>query len=252
MTMNDSSTFTPQRFLFMGDYVDRGYHSLNTFLFLACLKLEYPDCIYLLRGNHESRQISNRYGFFHEITLNYGHSGLWSLCNAAFDLLPMAAICDNHIFCVHGGLSPGVPTAATISTLRREVELPDSGPLADLCWSDPENVTEWRQNARGAGFLFGAAQVSRFNQINRFQFICRSHQLAQEGFAKFFAAPGKEYQLITVWSAPNYTYRSNNKATIMKYGFPEEVQDRLVEFGPNPVRIQPPKEEAPIGQVYFA
>jgi diadenosine tetraphosphatase ApaH/serine/threonine PP2A family protein phosphatase len=174
------------------------------------------------------------------------------LCNSTFDLLPMAAIVDGHVFCVHGGLSPQVPTAASISTLHRQVELPEAGPLADLCWSDPENIQEWRQNGRGAGYCFGERQVSQFNQINRFNFICRSHQLAQAGFVKYFEARAKPYQLITVWSAPNYTYRSNNQASIMKYGFDGEEKDKLIIFGPNKTRIKPLKEEEPISQLYFA
>jgi diadenosine tetraphosphatase ApaH/serine/threonine PP2A family protein phosphatase len=251
MRSNDEWHFSSQSFLFMGDYVDRGHHSLHTFLFLACLKLEFPDRIYLLRGNHESRQISMRYGFSNEVALNYGHSGLWALSNDVFDLLPMAAVCGDRVFCVHGGLSPKVPTVGSISTLKREVELPDKGPLADLCWSDPERIDNWRQNARGAGYLFGRNQVMKFNQVNKFDFICRSHQLAKDGFVKHFGGDGKDYRLITVWSAPNYTYRSNNMATIMKYQFPGEPEDHLVEFGPNPVRITPPQEEEPNGG-YFA
>jgi hypothetical protein len=140
-----------KHFVFMGDYVDRGYHSLHTFLYLCCLKVEFPQSIYLLRGNHESRQISNRYGFYQECVLHYGHAGLWNLCAEAFDLLPLAALVDQDVFCVHGGLSPKLPMLERISMLERQVEIPQSGPLADLCWSDPENVANWRENNRGAG-----------------------------------------------------------------------------------------------------
>jgi hypothetical protein len=112
-----------KRFVFMGDYVDRGWHSLNTFLYLATLKLEFPFDIYLLRGNHESRQISIRYGFYHEVILNYGHSGLWSMANDVFDLLPLAALVDGDVFCLHGGLSPKLPTLDAFSLLDRRAEL---------------------------------------------------------------------------------------------------------------------------------
>jgi hypothetical protein len=145
-------TFEPtKRFLFVGDYVDRGWHSLNTFLYLVCLKLEFPECVYMLRGNHESRQVSTRYGFYHEIILNYGHAGLWMMCMECFDLLPMAALIDTDVFCVHGGLSPKIPMIEKVSLLDRRVELPPQGPLADICWSDPESVSTWRENTRGAG-----------------------------------------------------------------------------------------------------
>jgi diadenosine tetraphosphatase ApaH/serine/threonine PP2A family protein phosphatase len=92
---------------------------LNTFLYLVCLKLEFPQSVFMLRGNHESRQVSTRYGFYHEIILNYGHAGLWMMCNDVFDLLPLAALIDQDVFCVHGGLSPKIPMLEKISLLDR-------------------------------------------------------------------------------------------------------------------------------------
>jgi diadenosine tetraphosphatase ApaH/serine/threonine PP2A family protein phosphatase len=251
---NRHSCFTPQRFLFMGDYVDRGHHSLNTFLYLVCLKLQFPDWIYLLRGNHESRVTSSRYGFSYEIILNYGHSGIWALCNEVFDLLPVAAVIDNRVFCVHGGLSPALPFVANIATLNRVMEIPEEGPLADLTWSDPEAVDRWRQNTRGAGYLFGSREVEQFTHNNRIEFICRSHQLAMNGFVTYFEdRDTSQYRLITIWSAPNYTYRSGNRAAIMKYGFSDLDDPRhLIIFDPNPDRIEPRPEESPVGQQYFS
>jgi hypothetical protein len=93
-----------QQFLFIGDYVDRGHHSLDTFLYLVCLKICYPKILFLLRGNHESRQVSHLYGLYQETHLNYGHIQIWRLCNEAFDLLPLAAVIDRRLFAVHGGL----------------------------------------------------------------------------------------------------------------------------------------------------
>jgi diadenosine tetraphosphatase ApaH/serine/threonine PP2A family protein phosphatase len=232
----------------MGDYVDRGYHSLNTFLYLVCLKLEFPDSIYLLRGNHESRQISNRYGFYHECILNSGHAGLWMLCNEVFDLLPMGALIDHDVFCVHGGLSPKLPMLERISLLDRQQEIPQTGPLADLCWSDPENVTAWRENARGAGYLFGPNETTKFTRLNRLDFIARSHQLAQEGFVEYFAGPEptRGYRLITVWSAPDYSYRSGNKAAVLALRVPGEASPKtIVEILPATLRIKPRHEEMP-------
>jgi diadenosine tetraphosphatase ApaH/serine/threonine PP2A family protein phosphatase len=248
-------SFDPSKhFLFMGDYVDRGSHSLNTFLYLVCLKLQFPSAIYLLRGNHESRQISNRYGFYHECILNYGHAGLWMLCMEAFDLLPMGALIDQDVFCVHGGLSPKLPMLEKISLLDRQQEIPQSGPLADLCWSDPENVASWRENTRGAGYLFGRNETIKFTRINRLEFIARSHQLAMEGFATFFEGPEtRGYRLITVWSAPNYSYRSGNKATILGIRTKEQENDLVIfDAAPDEIRIKPPPEEMPASAQYFS
>ena len=213
-----------QKYLFMGDYVDRGHHSLDTFLYLVVLKLQSPDRFFLLRGNHESRQISQMYGFYNECLLNYGHSGIWNLCNQAFDLLPVAALIDKDVFAVHGGLSPDLPLIEMISLEKRRNELPQSGPLADLCWSDPEEVRRWTRNQRGAGYLFGRAEVQKFTHLNGLKLVTRSHQLVLEGYQWHFKdGQGKspESPCITVWSAPNYAYRNNNDASIMMLRFTE-------------------------------
>lgn len=246
-----------QKYLFMGDYVDRGYFSLNTFLYLICLKLKYPDCYYLLRGNHESRQVSQMYGFYNECVLNYGHAGIWMLCNEVFDLLPLAALIDKDIFSVHGGLSPSLPTIEMISLQKRQDELPSSGALCDLCWSDPENVKKWVQNNRGAGYLFGENEVRNFNHINHLKLITRSHQLAMDGFQYYFEKQGQKNKnepqgpIVTVWSAPNYSYRSGNKATVMKLRFPENEDPYfLVVFDAAENRI--PARDLPVTSHYFA
>lgn len=200
------------RYLFLGDYVDRGYYSLETFTYLACLKLRYPGNVFLLRGNHECRQVNQLYGFYEECVAVYGHAGLWRLCNEVFDLLPISAVVADKIFCVHGGLSPEIRLIEQIPLLERQDELPASGPLADLTWSDPDDIPGWGINPRGAGWLFGQHPTEEFCHNNQIDLIVRAHQLAMEGYQYHF---GKE-QLLTVWSAPNYMYRSGNKASVLK------------------------------------
>ena len=95
-------------YIFLGDFVDRGYHSVETFLLLLCYKVRYPQRITLLRGNHESRQITQVYGFYDKSLRKYRSADVWKWCNEIFDLLPLAAVINNKIFCVHGGLSPSV------------------------------------------------------------------------------------------------------------------------------------------------
>jgi diadenosine tetraphosphatase ApaH/serine/threonine PP2A family protein phosphatase len=229
------------KFLFMGDYVDRGYYSILTFSYLAALKLKYKGNIWLLRGNHECRQVNQMYGFYSECQTVFGHPGTWSLCNEVFDLLPMAAVIDDKVFSVHGGISPDIPLIEKINMINRNEELPSRGPFCDLTWSDPDEENQWRVNARGAGYLFGARQVEEFLSLNRLDFVTRSHQLTQEGYEWFF-----NKKLITVWSAPNYMYRSGNKATIMKYS--KDLNNdgyELVEFQPCPADKRKVPEELP-------
>jgi diadenosine tetraphosphatase ApaH/serine/threonine PP2A family protein phosphatase len=233
-----------QKFLFMGDYVDRGRYSIETLAYLCALKLRFPGQFYLLRGNHECRAVNQMYGFYAESIHYYGHAGIWTLCNDLFDLLPMAALIDNEIFSVHGGLSPGITLIEKISLIHRQCELPDKGELCDLCWSDPEDVPKWRVNQRGAGYLFGADQVAKFLNYNKLRFVTRSHQLAMNGFEWFF-----DKTLVTVWSAPNYMYRSGNKASVMKIGTGEEGHEMVVfEARPDDQRKKP---DDPVPQGYF-
>ena len=199
-------------YLFMGDFVDRGFNSVETFLLLLALKVRYPDRITLIRGNHETRQITQVYGFYDECMRKYGSINVWRYCTEIFDYLPISAIIDGKIFCIHGGLSPTIDTIDEIRNIDRKQEVPHDGAMCDLLWSDPDQDQKgFGISPRGAGYLFGEDVVNTFENLNNINLIARAHQLVMEGYKMMFGE-----KLVTIWSAPNYCYRCGNSASILK------------------------------------
>lgn len=221
-------------YLFMGDFVDRGSHSVETFLLLIALKVRYPERITLIRGNHESRQITQVYGFYDECLRKFGSVNVWRYCTNIFDYLALAAIIDNKIFCVHGGLSPSINTLDEIRSIDRKQEVPHDGAMCDLMWSDPDESPGWSVSPRGAGYLFGGDIVDKFNRENKIDLICRAHQLVMEGYKSMF-----NDTLVTVWSAPNYCYRCGNVAAILELDENLETNFKKFEAAPPEVRAEP-------------
>lgn len=229
------------RYVFLGDYVDRGCNSVETLELLLCLKLRYPAHITLLRGNHESRQISYMYGFYEEVSKKYGNANPWKYFTDIFDYFAIGAIIEGKIFCVHGGLSPMISAIDQIRLLNRKVEIPHEGPFCDLMWSDPDDIETWIFSMRGAGWLFGWKVVKEFNHINDLELVCRAHQLVNDGFKYWFT----EQNLVTVWSAPNYCYRCGNKASILKLGYNLERQFEKFDCVPESLASASVKTIAP-------
>ncbi|KAE8648730.1 hypothetical protein Csa_008766 [Cucumis sativus] len=169
-------------YLFMGDYVDRGYYSVETVTLLVALKVRYRDRITILRGNHESRQITQVYGFYDECLRKYGNANVWKHFTDLFDYLPLTALVESQVFCLHGGLSPSLDTLDNIRSLDRIQEVPHEGPMCDLLWSDPDDRCGWGISPRGAGYTFGQDIAAQFNHTNGLSLISRAHQLVMEGY----------------------------------------------------------------------
>jgi serine/threonine-protein phosphatase 2A catalytic subunit len=106
-------------YLFLGDYVDRGIHSIEVIMLLIALKVRYKDRIFLLRGNHESRSVTQVYGFYDEVTKKYGSASIWKQLTDLFDYLPVSALVEGKVMCMHGGLSPEMTCVDDLNALDR-------------------------------------------------------------------------------------------------------------------------------------
>ncbi|KAJ1640635.1 Metallo-dependent phosphatase-like protein [Pavlovales sp. CCMP2436] len=203
--------FPPEsNYLFLGDYVDRGKQSLETICLLLAYKIKYSENFFLLRGNHECASINRIYGFYDECKRRYNVK-LWKTFTDCFNCLPVCAVVDEKIMCMHGGLSPDLHNLVEIQRIPRPTDIPDTGLLCDLLWSDPDkDVHGWGENDRGVSYTFGADVVTRFLQRHELDLICRAHQVVEDGY-EFFA----KRQLVTIFSAPNYCGEFDNAGAMM-------------------------------------
>ncbi|KAK2951841.1 putative Serine/threonine-protein phosphatase PP2A-1 catalytic subunit [Blattamonas nauphoetae] len=216
-------------YVFMGDYVDRGYFSVETVTLAICLKIRYPQRITLLRGNHESRQITQIYGFYEEAVKKYGSVDVWTLLTDFFDNLPLSALIENSILCVHGGISPAVRSVDSIRELERIQEIPQGGTMSDLLWSDPEERQDFGTSPRGAGWVFGGDKSEEFLNNNKLTLLLRAHQLMENGFGEHH-----NKHVYTLFSAPNYCYRCCNLGAVMEIS--ENLDHKIIQFTAAPGR----------------
>ena len=203
--------FPPEaNYLFLGGYVNRGKQSLETICLLLAYKIKYPKNFFLLRGNWEIAAINRIYGFYDECKRRYNIK-LWRTFNDCFNCLPVAAVIDEKIFCCHGGLSPDCTSMDQIRRIMRPTDVPDTGMLCDLLWSDPDiEIMGWGENDRGLSFTFGPDVVQAFLKKHDFDLVVRAHQLVEDGY-EFFA----KRTLVTLFSAPNYCGEFDNAGAIM-------------------------------------
>ncbi|CAM6043751.1 unnamed protein product [Sphagnum compactum] len=218
-------------YLFLGDYVDRGQHSLETISLLLALKIEYPMNVHLIRGNHEAADINALFGFRIECIERLGErDGIWAWqrINQLFNWLPLAALIEKKIICMHGGIGRSINHVQQIEALQRPITMEaGSVVLMDLLWSDPtenDSVEGLRPNARGPGLVtFGPDRVMDFCKNNDLQLIIRAHECVMDGFERF--AQG---HLITLFSATNYCGTANNAGAILVLGRDLVVVPKLI------------------------
>nr|XP_012221826.1 PREDICTED: serine/threonine-protein phosphatase 2B catalytic subunit 2-like isoform X3 [Linepithema humile] len=213
------------KYLFLGDYVDRGYFSIECVLYLWALKLCHPTTLFLLRGNHECRHLTEYFTFKQECKIKYSER-VYDACMDAFDCLPLAALMNQQFLCVHGGLSPEIHNLEDIRKLDRFKEPPAFGPMCDLLWSDPledfgneKNAEHFSHNSvRGCSYFYSYAACCDFLQNNNLLSIIRAHEAQDAGYRMYRKSQTTGFpSLITIFSAPNYLDVYNNKAAVLKY-----------------------------------
>ncbi|KAI9032851.1 catalytic subunit of type 1 serine/threonine protein phosphatase [Phycomyces nitens] len=198
-------------YLFLGNYIDRGKWSLETICLLFAFKIKNPETFNLLRGNHETASVS-RFGGFYDECKHILNVKSWKRFINCFDCMPVAAIIDEKVLCMHGGISADITSLDQIRAIERPVDIPDSGILCDLLWADPSNEhTGWQESTRGVSYTFGPDALSNFLDKMGLQLICRAHQVVEDGY-EFFGNKG----LVTIFSATNYCDEFDNAGCVLK------------------------------------
>ena len=217
-------------YLFLGDFVDRGNLSLETICLLMALKVKYPDQIHLIRGNHEDILINSGFGFQNECQgrlhdESENDDSLFALINNFFEYLPFAAIIEDKILCVHGGIGSNVKKLSDIEDIKRpfevvhEAQTRDQKLVMDLLWSDPtDNDEEFgiqpnlQRDSNNLGHIvkYGPDIVKKFLKDNNLSYIIRGHECVLDGFERFAGG-----LLLTVFSATDYCGRHGNAGAMI-------------------------------------
>lgn len=176
------------KFLFLGDYVDRGVFSVEVILLLFSLKINFPKTLFLLRGNHESRQMTTFFNFREEVLTKFDLEVYESFMDS-FDSLPLVCVVNKKFLAVHGGISPELNTLADLQRINRFEEPPRQGLFCDLLWSDPvDNETGQLSdkfvynNVRSCSFYFGQVALKNFLKKNGLTSVIRAHEAQLEGY----------------------------------------------------------------------
>ncbi|KAJ0182165.1 hypothetical protein K1T71_002887 [Dendrolimus kikuchii] len=229
------SALAPARLLFLGDYVDRGAHGTELMAYLLAAKLQRPTGVFLVRGNHETRDIQKMFSFYNECVAKYGEaegSRIWNAINSVFDVLPLAAVVDDKVFCCHGGIPP--PWVCPLMSAIDKVPCPLPRPAEqssiawELLWNDPVKPNKitatlalelganegFAANAkRGTGHVFDQTALDRFLLTNQLSHMVRAHELHQNGFMCQLRG-----RLISVFSSFRYCGGTNDSGVALLEG----------------------------------
>ncbi|KAF8664226.1 hypothetical protein AX16_000788 [Volvariella volvacea WC 439] len=232
-------------YVFLGDYVDRGYFGIECLLYLYSLKIWYPKRFVLLRGNHECRHLTEYFTFKRECLHKYSVA-VYEKCIESFCALPITALVDGRFFCVHGGISPELMKLDDLKKFNRFTEPGSTGLLCDLLWADPiANFGQEQPNAygsstfvpnatRGCSYFFTYEAACKFLDRNGLLGIIRGHEAQDAGYTMHRKTPSKKFpSVITIFSAPNYLDVYHNRGAILKYAN-KNITIRQFNASPHP------------------
>ncbi|KAF7312809.1 Serine/threonine-protein phosphatase [Mycena kentingensis (nom. inval.)] len=206
-------------YLFLGDYC---------VLYLWALKIVYPKSVFLLRGNHECRHLTDYFTFKLECKHKYSER-FYDAATASFCSLPLAALLNKQFLCIHGGLSPEFNTLDDLREIDRFREPPTQGLMCDILWSDPiedfgtegsphEAQMFLHNHVRGCSYFFTYAATCAFLERNGLLSVIRAHEAQDSGYRMYRKTKTTGFpSLMTIFSAPNYLDVYNNKAAVIKY-----------------------------------
>jgi len=231
-------------YIFNGDFVDRGSFSLEVIVTYLLFKISDPTSIYLLRGNHETKNMNRIYGFEGEVKAKYDDK-IFELFLEVFCHLPLVATIENKVIVTHGGLPVEPTSLADIKKIPRGCEPPESGLMSDLLWSDPQPFPGKAPSKRGVGYSFGPDITKAFLEKNDLNLLVRSHEVKDEGYLV-----EHEGKCITIFSAPNYCDSMGNKGAFIHFDSTLVPKFTQFEAVPHP-DVKPMAYAAGMGGMYM-
>ena len=220
---NQNGDINVMQYIFLGDFCDRCFYSLENIFLLFALKVKYPDFIYLIRGHHEDIQVNINSGLGLECKerLNddiLNNQSLFNNINHIFDLLPFGVLVDNNILCVHGGIGSRIFTLDDIENIKRPCKInfnvsnEEQQIVLDLLYSefsdeidDIENNRERDKNSKGFIVKYGKKRLDKFLSDNKINLLITSHKFNKEGV---FCSNND--RLLQIFSGANYMDKYNN------------------------------------------
>ena len=219
----------PEVVIFLGDIVDRGPKQLECLLIILALKILDSQKYYLLKGNHETLEMNQYYGFFQDFMDRFNNSDNFSEILKLYSVLPICAIINNTILCLHGGIPQDIDILKKlrgIKTKEKESILNSvSLGLFQIMWNDPKvGLQGFTESSRGSGIkFFGEDVFDDFMKANYLKLLIRSHECFPEGYRWFF-----NNHLLSIFSSANY--RGINSPASYAIIKNDEIILKLLEF----------------------